>query len=207
MEVIEGLKGILYGYARVSTTDQNLATQIEKLLQFGIKEETIVKEKITGIAEDKELNVLIAKMEAGDTLVATRMDRLGRSAVQLLNLMELLEKRGIYLVLMDINLDTRTPMGKLIATIMAAIAEFDRSMIKAKQKDGIAIAKAGGKYKGRLKRYTDKHDGMNHAIELFQEGKKTVKEICKITNISKSALYRRLKELDKLIGSVRINEN
>ncbi|OFD51491.1 hypothetical protein BWGOE3_09960 [Bacillus mycoides] len=79
---------------------------------------------------------------------------------------------------------------------MAAFSELDREMIKEKQRAGIKLAKQKGVYRGRLKKYTDKHPGMNHAIELREHTIKTVKEICQITGVSQAALYRRLKELE-----------
>jgi DNA invertase Pin-like site-specific DNA recombinase len=80
---------------------------------------------------------------------------------------------------------------------MAAFSELDREMIKEKQRAGIKLAKQKKRvYRGRLKKYTDKHPGMNHAIELRKHTNKTVKEICQITGVSQAALYRRLKELE-----------
>ena len=183
---------IIYGYARVSSTDQNLDTQIEQLKQYGI--ERIITEKISGIAENKLLDDLISKLEKNDTLVATRMDRLGRSTVQLLQLVEKLSSKDIYLVILNLGIDTRTPTGKFFLTVMAGFSELERTMIKEKQQAGIILAKKAGKYKGRVKKYSSKHSGMKHAIELYKENKKTVKEICEITKISKSSLYRKLND-------------
>lgn len=144
------------------------------------------------MAENKLLDELITKLKSNDTLVATRMDRLGRSTVQLLQLVEELTKKEIYLVILNLGIDTRTPTGKFFLTVMAAFSELERTMIKEKQRAGIELAKRKGKYKGRTRKYTDKHPGMNHAIELYRERNKTVKEICEITKVSKAALYRAL---------------
>ncbi|MEC0265148.1 recombinase family protein [Paenibacillus anseongense] len=185
----------IYGYARVSSQDQNLATQQEQLSKFGVNE--IVKEKISGVIKAKpKLETLIEKLNEGDTLVVTRMDRLGRNTIQLLELVEYFTEKNIYLVIMDINIDTRTPTGKFFLTVMAGFSELERTIIKEKQRNGIEIAKQAGKYKGRPFKYSSKHDGMNHAIELFKVGDKTVKEICNITKVSRSALYRKLQELE-----------
>jgi DNA invertase Pin-like site-specific DNA recombinase len=184
---------MIYGYARVSSTDQNLGTQLEQLQKFGVDE--IVKEKITGIAKEKpKLDELIDSLVVGDTLVVVRMDRLGRNTLQLLELVEELSERKVHLVVMDMNIDTRTPTGKFFLTIMAGFSELERTVIKEKQKNGIQLAKKNGKYKGRIKKYTQKHAGMNHAIQLYQGGKYTVKEICEITKVSRSAFYRELQE-------------
>lgn len=144
------------------------------------------------MAENKLLDELIVKLKPDDTLVATRMDRLGRSTVQLLQLVEELTKKDIYLVILNLGIDTRTPTGKFFLTVMAAFSELERTLIKEKQRAGIELAKKKGKYKGRIRKYTDSHPGMNHAIELYKERNKTVKEICEITRVSRAALYRAL---------------
>ena len=186
---------MIYGYARVSTQDQNLDSQIEKLKIYGVND--FVQEKISGVSkEKKQLDELISRLSTGDTLVVTRMDRLGRNTVQMLQLVDLLQERNIHFVILNLGIDTRTPTGKFFLTVMAAFSELDREMIKEKQRSGIVLAKERGKYRGRVKKYTEKHHGMNHAIELRKTTDKTVKEICAITGVSQAAFYRRLKELE-----------
>ena len=188
---------MIYGYARVSAKDQNLATQIDELQRFGV--DKLVSEKITGVAKKKnKLEELLLSLQPFDTLVVTRMDRLGRNTVQLLQLVEELQEREIYFVIMDIGIDTRTPTGKFFLTIMAGFSELDRTMTKEKQRNGIALAKQRGAYKGRKKKYTASHAGMNHAIELRTNTDKTVKEICEITGVSEASFYRRWREVSSL---------
>ncbi|WP_408011321.1 recombinase family protein [Pseudalkalibacillus sp. A8] len=187
---------MIYGYARVSTQDQNLDSQIEQLTKYEVDE--IVQEKISGVSKQKpQLDELLPKLTSGDTLVVTRMDRLGRNTVQLLQLVEELQERNIHFVILNLGIDTRTPTGKFFLTVMAAFSELDREMIKEKQRSGIKLAKQKGKYRGRVKKYTDKHPGINHAIELRKTTNKTVKEICTITGVSQAAFYRKLKEMEK----------
>lgn len=187
---------MLFGYARVSAADQNLETQVEQLSKFGVDQ--ILEEKISGVKKKKPvLDELLQKMQSGDTLVVTRMDRLGRNTVQLLQLVEELEAQGKYFIILNLGIDTRTPTGKFFVTVMAAFSELERTMNKEKQTNGIRLAKEKGKYRGRLKKYTDKHPGMNHALELRIHTDKTVKEICAITGVSAAALYRKLKELEE----------
>ncbi len=138
----------------------------------------------------------ILSKTTGDTLVVTRMDRIGRNTIQLLQLVEQLREKDVHFAILNLGIDTRTPTGKFFLTVMAAFSELDREMIKEKQRAGIKLAKQKGVYRGRLKKYTDKHPGMNHAIELREHTTKTVKEICQITGVSQAALYRRLKELE-----------
>ncbi|MED3564446.1 recombinase family protein [Bacillus xiapuensis] len=184
----------VFGYARVSSKDQNLDTQIDQLKRYGV--EKIVSEKITGVAKQKpKLEDLLGNLKKGDTLVVARMDRLGRSTMQLLELVEELNERNIHLVILSPNIDTRDEIwGKLFLTIMSAVAEMERSLIKEKQRNGIAIAKEKGKYKGRVKKYHSKHAGMKHALDLYHSQNYTVKEITEITSVSRSALYRALNE-------------
>ncbi|ANS51634.1 resolvase [Bacillus thuringiensis] len=187
---------MIYGYARVSAQDQNLDTQIEQLLKYGV--DKIVKEKISGVSQEKiELDDLLSRLIKGDTLVVTRMDRLGRNTIQLLQFVEYLREKGVHFAVLNLGIDTRTPTGKFFLTVMSAFGELDREMIKEKQIAGIKLAKQKGVYRGRVKKYTEQHAGMNHAIELRQQTKKTMKEICAITGVSQAALYRKLRELKK----------
>lgn len=183
---------MIYGYARVSTKEQNLATQLDQLQSFGVNR--IVSEKISGIVAKKtKLDALLHELEVNDTLVVTRMDRLGRNTVQLLQLVEELQGKGIDLVILNLGIDTRTPTGKFFLTIMAGFSELDRTLIKDKQRAGIALAKKRGLYKGRPPKYTKSHEGIQHALELRKTTNKTIKEISQITGISQATLYRCLK--------------
>ncbi|WP_084439222.1 recombinase family protein [Sphingobium sp. TCM1] len=179
---------MIYGYARISSSDQQIISQISQLEKFGC--DKIIEETITGIAEEKELNRLIATLQQGDTLVATRMDRMGRNTRQLLELVEELEKKDIHLVILDLNIDTRSNTGKFFLTVMAAFSELERSNLKEKQKRGIDVAKAQGKHLGRPRSW--KKSGMEEAIKMYQNHR-IVAEIEDITGVSKASLYRELK--------------
>jgi DNA invertase Pin-like site-specific DNA recombinase len=196
---------MIFGYARVSSFDQNLDSQIEQLRET--KVDRIVQEKVSGIQNQKEeLNQLLNQLVKGDTLVVTRMDRLGRNTKQLLELIEELDERGIHLVILNLGIDTRTPSGKFILTVMSAFSELDRTMIKEKQQAGIAIAKRKGVYRGKKQKFTLKHHGVKHAMELHETTDKPVKEICKITNISEATFYRRWKEYQELKNALATSE-
>ncbi|MDW0110458.1 recombinase family protein [Sporosarcina aquimarina] len=190
---------MIYGYARVSTTGQNLATQLDKLKAAGC--EQIIEEKVIGVATKKErLDSLLNDLQGGDTLIVTRMDRLGRDTIQLLSLVEELEQRNVFLVILDINIDTRTPTGKFFLTIMSGFAELDRTMIKEKTAAGIALAKKQGKYKGRPTKFTDKNPALLHALDLYANTSKTVKEICSISSVGRTTLYDAIKERNIVRG-------
>lgn len=187
---------MIFGYARVSAQDQNLDSQIEQLTKYGVDE--IAQEKVSGVIKQKQqLDDLLSKIVSGDTLVVTRMDRLGRNTVQMLQLVEQLQERNVHFVILNLGIDTRTPTGKFFLTVMAAFSELDREMIREKQRAGIQSAKQKGKYRGRIKKYTIKHPGMNHAIELRKTTDKTVDEICAITGVSPATFYRRMKEIEQ----------
>lgn len=188
---------MIFGYARVSTTGQKLDSQIKQLREIDV--EKIVSEKISGIVEKKnELDILLGQMISGDTLVVTRLDRLGRSTKQLLELVDSFSQRGIHLVVLNLGIDTRTSSGKFILTVMAAFSELDRSLLIEKQQAGIDIAKKKGKYKGRRRKYTLQHPSVSHALELHEQGNKTIKEICQITHLSEATFYRCLREQNRL---------
>ena len=139
----------VYGYARVSTQDQDLSLQECELREAGC---TIVKsEKITGTTTEgrEALKTLLEFMGEGDTLVVTRMDRLARSAVDLLNIVEQMKEKGVSLRILKQNIDTSTSEGKLFLTMLAGFAEFETELRRERQLEGIARAKAEGKYKGR----------------------------------------------------------
>jgi DNA invertase Pin-like site-specific DNA recombinase len=190
----------VYGYARVSSKGQDLTAQIKALNEHGVDQ--LFQEKFSGkTAEDREVfQELIEKAGAGDTIVVTKLDRFARSTKDALNIIDELQNKGVSLVVLNMGgdkLDTSTPMGKLMVTMLSGIAEFELSLIKERQKEGIALAKERGVYKGRPKKYTEKNKGLKHALELFNnrdENGLTVKEICEITKISKATLYREAKE-------------
>ncbi|WP_416434877.1 recombinase family protein [Priestia megaterium] len=189
-----------YGYARVSSVGQNLTAQIRQLKEAGC--EGVFKEKVSGRKkEDREqFNILLEKVEKGDTIVVTKLDRFARSTKDALSTIEYLNNKGVSLVVLNMGgdkVDTATAIGKLMITVLSGIAEFEADMIKERQLEGIKEAKKRGVYKGRPAKYTEKHRGLQHAIELFHNrdtNKLTVKEIEEITKISRATLYRAVKK-------------
>ncbi|PHF65844.1 recombinase family protein [Priestia aryabhattai] len=189
-----------YGYAHVSSVGQNLTAQIRQLKEAGC--EGVFKEKVSGKKkEDREqFNILLEKVEKGDTIVVTKLDRFARSIKDALSTIEYLNNKGVSLVVLNMGgdkVDTATAIGKLMITVLSGIAEFEADMIKERQLEGIEEAKKRGVYKGRPAKYTEKHRGLQHAIELFHNrdtNKLTVKEIEEITKISRATLYRAVKK-------------
>lgn len=139
---------MLIGYVRVSSVEQNEARQLETMDKY--KVEKIFSEKIS--AKDTcrpKLQEMLEFAREGDTIIIHDFSRLARNTQDLLNLVEQLNSKGINLISNKENIDTQTPTGRLLLTVIAAIAEFERTNLKERQAEGIAIAKRNGVYKGR----------------------------------------------------------
>ena len=139
------------------------------------------------------MDALVEKVECGDSIIVTRMDRLGRSTVQLLQLIETLEKKDVRFRILNLDLDTRGPLGKPIIAILAAFSEMERAMNKEKQKRGIEAARKRGKHLGR-EAIGYSREGMQKALERYIEGKELVSDICAEYNIPRSSLYAMAKK-------------
>ncbi|MFP3887734.1 recombinase family protein [Priestia filamentosa] len=188
---------MIYGYARVSTKEQNLDRQLKQLNDSGC--DKIFEEKISGATTERpELQNMLSVLQPGDRIIVSDLTRISRSSKDLFELIEVIKEKGAALKsLKDIWLDMTedNPYSTFLLTVMAGVNQLERDITRMRQKEGIAIAKDKGRYVGRTKKYHDKHAGMNHAIELYQAGSHTIKEISEITNVSKSALYRKLATL------------
>ena len=139
----------MIGYARTSTVEQHAGfeAQLEVLTTVGCNK--MFQEQVSSVAKRDQLDAALDFIREGDTLVVTKPDRLARSVADLLRIKEALEAKGAHLRVIDPDLDTSTATGKLLFTMVGAIAEFERSMMLERQREGIAKAKAEGKYKGR----------------------------------------------------------
>lgn len=137
------------GYARTSTIDQKagLEAQLRELADAGC--EKIFKEQVSSVAERRALDTALDFIREGDTLVVTKLDRLARSTAHLLAIADRLNAKRANLQIINLAIDTGTATGKLMFTMIGAIAEFERAMMLERQREGIAKAKAEGKYKGR----------------------------------------------------------
>jgi len=143
------MTAVIYGYARVSTTDQDLAIQEAALKAAGC---TVIRaEKVSGISLKgrAELETLLAFMRPGDTLVVTRIDRLARSLRDLQNLVHELRERGVHLRATEQPIDTSTAAGKAFLDMLGVFAEFETNLRRERQLEGIAAAKQRGVYRGR----------------------------------------------------------
>ena len=176
------------GYARVSTLDQNLERQLDMLKQYGV--DHIFQEKMSGTKRDRpELNKILAHVTMGDTIVVESLSRLGRSTKDLIELVELLGQKQVQLVSLKESIDTSTPTGKLLFTLMSAMAQFERDVIAERTQEGLKAARARGRKGGRPRCDSRK---LQQAIKLYDTGQHSVKEIEELTGIKKATLYRAL---------------
>ena len=176
----------VYGYARVSTADQDLTIQEEALKASGC--EMIRSEKVSGTSTDErdELKTLLEFVREGDELVVTRVDRLARSVFDLQKIVRDLKTKGVALRATEQPIDTSTPEGKCFLDMLGVFAEFETSLRKERQMEGIAKAKAAGKFKGRPVSI-DK----NRILELKASGLSAT-QIAKEMGISRVSVYRGL---------------
>jgi DNA invertase Pin-like site-specific DNA recombinase len=158
------------GYARVSTADQDLRLQIDALVRDGVAEEDIFQEKISAVKVGRpQFTAMMRDLRAGDLLVVWKLDRLGRSVRQVLDTFADLDRRGIKVrVITQLGMDTTTPMGRMIVTVMAAVAELERDMIRERTAAGLAAARERGRVGGRRETYSDAQ--IEAAAALVRQG-------------------------------------
>jgi DNA invertase Pin-like site-specific DNA recombinase len=172
------------GYARVSTREQNLEGQLDQLQAVGCTK--MFTEKVTGtIAHRPELDRALDYLREGDSLVVTKLDRLGRSTKNLIELAEHLRGRGVNLVILSLGVDTGTPAGKMFFTIMASLAEFERDLIVERTHEGLAAARARSRNGGRPRK-------------MYAERSYTVQQIADTFNVSRQTIYRILEPTTEL---------
>jgi DNA invertase Pin-like site-specific DNA recombinase len=179
------------GYARVSTHDQNLNLQKDALEKAGC--EKIYVDEISGTAARREgLEKAKEILRKGDVLIVWRLDRLGRSIRDLIDWVTRLEEEGIGFKSLQELIDTTTSSGKLVFHIFAALAEFERNLIRERTNAGLAAARARGKLGGRKKSLTANEQ--KRAVEMYNRKNHTVQQICKMMNITKPTLYAYIRE-------------
>lgn len=177
------------GYGRVSTTDQNPDSQRDLLTAAGVDQLFI--EKFTGTKSSRpELDKMLSQLRADDTVVITRLDRLGRSTKDLLNLLAQFEEKQVALEVLEQSIDTTTAEGKLFFTMVAAFAEFEHSIMQGRTRDGLAAARARGRVGGRKAKMTPTR--IAEAKKLYEARDKTVQEIADLFGVSRPTIYRAL---------------
>jgi len=179
------------GYARVSTTDQNLELQIDALKKAGCK--NIFTDKLSGTKDDRPgLIELLKFARSGDTIVVWKLDRLSRSLKSLISLVNGLSEKGISFISLNESIDTTSAGGKLIFHIFSSLAEFEREVIRDRTKAGLESAKSRGRVGGRPVLLNEKRK--EALVEISKNGALPVSSILESFNISRSTYYRILKD-------------
>lgn len=177
----------MIGYARVSTSSQNLTNQTERLTEHGC--EKLFSEHISGAKSARaQLKAALDYVREGDALVVTKLDRLARSAVDLGKIAALLEKKGVDLVVLDQKIDTSSPTGRLMFTMIGAFAEFERDLISERCREGVAKARAKGVKFGRPSKLSQVE--MEELRAEIQAGELGKTELAKKYGISRQSVYR-----------------
>ena len=179
---------MLIGYCRTSTLDQKygLEAQIDALNDQGV--EKIFSEQVSSVADRPELESTLDFCREGDVLVVTKLDRLARSIHELWKIVNRLESKRVELRILDLNLDTQTPTGRLMLSMMGSLAQFEREMLLERQREGIARAKVEGKFKGRVPTARVKKAEIQ---KLITEGMKPT-QVAESLGVSRASVYRYL---------------
>lgn len=183
---------MLVGYARTSTIEQiaGLEAQLRELEQAGCTQK-IFQEQVSSVDHREQLEHALDFIREGDTFVVTKLDRLARSVRNLVEINDAIKAKNADLKILDMNLDTSTATGELMVNLLASIGQFEREMMLERQREGIAKAKAEGKYKGRAPTARAKSDDV---MKLHAEGI-GMSEIARQVGISRSSVYRIIKSI------------
>lgn len=179
---------MLVGYARTSTLDQTAGLEAQLRLLKAAGCERVFEEQVSSVdvKTRHKLDEALSFVREGDTLVVTKLDRLVRSMAHLVEIRQRLEARGTHLKIIDLNLDTTTPTGKLMLNLLGSVAEFEREIMLERQREGIAKAKAEGKYKGRAPTARARADDV---LSLKAAGVGPA-EIARQLGLSRASVYR-----------------
>ena len=179
------------GYARTSTSEQTagLEAQIRDLTTYGCTE--IFQEQVSSVQRRDELERVLRFVRRGDVLVVTKLDRLARSIPDLVKIIERLEEREATLCILDMNLDTGSPTGRLLLNLVGSIAQFEREIMLQRQREGISAAKLAGKYRGRQPTARAKSQ---QVLELYGQGL-GASAIASQLGISRASTYRIIGEI------------
>ncbi len=196
---------MLIGYARTSTAEQEagLEAQHRDLSAAGV--EKLFSEQVSSVDTTKraQLDAALDYLRDGDCLVVTRLDRLARSVAHLLTLIERIEAKGAGLRILNMGVDTSTPTGKLMLTTLAGVAEFERAIMLERQREGIARAKAEGKYKGRK----PTAQAQRNKVRALKAAGKAISTIIDETGLSRASVYRLLQGEPESIYSKNDSEH
>ncbi|MFJ6044741.1 recombinase family protein [Brachybacterium paraconglomeratum] len=185
------------GYARVSTDEQDLTAQRDGLAAFGVDPKRIyVDHGLTGRNADREgLRQALAACRNGDTFVATKLDRLTRSVRDAHQIADDLAAREVKLSIAGSVYDPTDPMGKLLFNVLAMVAEFEADLIRARTREGMKVAKAKGRLRGKSPKLTPRQEA--HLVQLHAADEHTVGELAELFSVGRSTVYRALQRAER----------
>jgi DNA invertase Pin-like site-specific DNA recombinase len=184
------VSGIKIGYARVSTLGQDLTAQRDALAALGVTPDRVyVDHGLTGTNRDRPgLREALAACRAGDTLVVTKLDRLARSVPDARDIAEELTRRGVKLNLGGSVHDPNDPVGRLLFNVLAMVAEFEADLARARTREGMAVAKAKGRLRGKQPKLSPRQEA--HLVALWRAGGHTTLELAELFTVARSTVYR-----------------
>lgn len=192
---------MLFGYARVSTQDQNLDLQLDDLTKAGCQR--VFQEKVSSAKARPQLQKMLDILREGDTVIVWKLDRLGRSLKELFILVDDFQRKGIGFRSLNDAIDTTTAQGRLVFNLFASLAEFERDMIRERTKAGLAAARARGRVGGRPKGLSVQAQAKARAVKTMHGLKNhTILEICQLFHLSRATVYRYLAWREETITEV-----
>ncbi len=186
------MSGLLIGYARVSTDAQDLTAQRDGLRGLGVELDRVyVDHGLTGTRRDRPgLREALAACRAGDTLVVTKLDRLARSLPDARDIADDLTRRSVRLNLGGSVYDPTDPVGRLLFNVLAMVAEFEADLIRARTREGMKVARAKGRLRGKQPKLSPTQEA--HLVELHRAGTYTSAELAELFSVARSTVYRAL---------------
>ncbi len=178
------------GYARTSTVNQIAGLEAQLAELQAVRCDKIFQEQVSSLGKRKALKAAIEFAREGDLFIVTKIDRLARSVTDLLNLIQTIQKKKVGIRILNLGMNTQTPTGKMILTVLASVAQFEREIMLERQLEGVAKAKAAGKYKGRKPIPSQKREEVMRLVK--NKTPKTV--IAKKLGIGEATVYRILKQ-------------
>ena len=191
------------GYCRVSTAEQNVARQEELMQELNVEKVYIDKASGKSTAQREALREMLSYLREGDVLIVSEISRLARNTRDLLEIVDVLQKKGVQFVSKKEAIDTSTPQGRFMLTVFGAQAELERAYILQRQREGIEIAKQKGKYLGRKPIEFDRKK-MARLYPDWKAGKITARAFMKELNLQPATFYRRLGEYENAMEEIDI---
>jgi DNA invertase Pin-like site-specific DNA recombinase len=187
------MTGLLIGYARVSTNDQDLTAQKNALAALGVSpDQTFTDQGLTGANRARPgLREALAACRAGDTLAVTKLDRLARSLRDAKDIVDELTRREVKLSIGGSVHDPTDPVGRLLFNVLAMVAEFEADLIRARTREGMAVAKAKGRLRGKQPKLSTKQEA--HLVSVHRAGTHTTVELAELFSVARSTVYRAIK--------------